>query len=137
MSTPSEIGAIAEREVAYALECAGWTVYLPVFAPHSRVDFVAIDNQGKAVRVQVKSTRLAQRETAIYFRTCSNTGNVRVGYRGEIDAFGLWSPELQTAYLLPIADAPSQGGHLRLTPTANNQRAGVRFASDYEIRPPA
>lgn len=134
MATPSEIGATAEREVAYALECAGWTVYLPVFAPHSRVDFVAIDDRGKAVRIQVKTTRLAQGGTALFFRTCSNTGNVRISYDGEVDAFGLWSPEWQTAYLLPIADAPSQGGHLRLAPAANNQRAGVRFASDYEIR---
>lgn len=40
MPTPSQIGAAAEREVAYALESAGWTVFLPVFVAHSRVDLV-------------------------------------------------------------------------------------------------
>lgn len=131
--TPSQIGAAAEREVAYALESAGWTVFLPVFAAHTRVDLVGIGDSGFATRIQVKTTQLARGGTAIFFRTCSNTNNVSVAYDGEVDAFGLWCPSLRTAYLLPIEDAPTRGGHLRLTPPANNQRAGVRFAADYEI----
>lgn len=135
MSSPSEIGAAAEREVAYALEHAGWTVFFPVFAPHSRVDLVGLDPSGCATRIQVKTTRLLPGESTIFFRTCSNTGNVNVPYNGEVDAFGLWCPPLRTAYLVPIEDLPTRAGHLRLTATANNQRAKVRFASDYEIRP--
>ena len=134
MDNPSTVGAIAEREVAYALEAAGWTVFFPVFAPHTRVDFVGIGPTGDATRIQVKTTRLAKDGAAIYFRTCSNTGNIHRGYDGEVDAFGLWCPPLRTAYLVPIRDAPTRGGHLRLTPPANNQRIGVRFAADYEIR---
>jgi len=135
MATPSQIGAAAEREVTCALEAAGWTVFLPVFAAHSRVDMVGLDPCGNAKRIQVKNARLAHGGAAIYFRTCSNTGNVRLPYDGEIDAFGLWCPGLRKAYLVPIAHAPAQGGHLRLTPPANNQRARVRYAADYEIRP--
>ena len=121
--------------MAYALERAGWTVFLPMFAAHSRIDLVGIAGSGLATRIQVKTTRLVGNGTAIYFRTCSNTNNVRLSYEGDVDAFGLWCPALDTAYLLPIHDAPMRGGHLRLAPAANNQRAGVRFASDYEIRP--
>jgi len=135
MATPSEIGAAAEREVAYALEHAGWTVFFPVFAPHSRVDLVSIDPSGLAARIQVKTTRLLHAGSTIFFRTCSNTGNVSVPYDGEVDAFGLWCPPLRRAYLVPIEDVPARAGHLRLTPPANNQRAGVRYAADYEIRP--
>jgi hypothetical protein len=133
MVTPSQIGATAEREVAYALERAGWAVFLPMFAAHARVDLVAIGGSGLATRIQVKTSRLVQGGTAIFFRTCSNTNNVRLSYDGEVDAFGLWCPPLQTAYLLPIEDAPAQGGHLRLVPPGNNQRNGVRYATDYEI----
>ena len=136
MATPSEIGATAEREVAYALERAGWTVFLPMFAAHSRIDLIAVDGSTPATRIQVKSARLVRDGAAIYFRTHSNTNKARMSYVGEIDAFGLWCPALQTAYLLPIGDAPKQVGHLRLAPAANNQRSGVRFASEYEIRPP-
>lgn len=135
MPTPSQIGATAEREVAYALERAGWAVFLPMFAAHARVDLVGIGPSGDATRIQVKTSRLVHDGTAIYFRTCSNTNNRRLSYEGEVDAFGLWCPPLQTAYLLSIDEAPLQGGHLRLVPPANNQRAGVRFAADYQIRP--
>lgn len=133
--TPSEIGATAEREVACALERAGWTVFFPVFGAHSRIDFVAVDHAGSATRIQVKTSRLVHGGTALYFRTHSNTNNVRISYVGEVDAFGIWCPSLQTAYLLPISEAPEQTGHLRLAPPANNQRTGIRYAADYEIRP--
>ena len=135
METPSEIGATAEREVAYALERAGWTVFLPMFAAHSRVDLVAVSASGQASRVQVKTARLTRDGTVVRFRTCSNTNNSPATYRSEIDAFGIWCPELQKAYLIPIEDTPSRGGHLRLAPTANHQSVGVRFAVDHEITP--
>jgi hypothetical protein len=135
VATPSQIGATAEREVAYALERAGWTVFFPMFAPHSRIDLIAVCDSGLATRIQVKTTRLVQGGKAIYFRTHSNTNNVRISYVGEVDAFGLWCPPLRTAFLLPIGDAPQQSGHLRLAPPVNNQRTGVRFAADYQIRP--
>lgn len=135
MVTPSQIGSAAEREITVALERAGWVVYLPAFAPHTRVDLVAIGASGKAMRIQVKTAPLARNGTVVAFRTCSNTNNVQASYEGEIDAFGFWCPELETAYLMPISDAPTRGGHLRLAPAANNQRSGVRYASDYEIQP--
>lgn len=103
--------------MAYALERAGWTVFLPMFGAHSRVD----------------PTR--PRWNGSVLPHASNTNNVRISYVGEVDAFGLWCPPLQTAYLLPIGDAPEQTGHLRLAPPANNQRTGIRYAADYEIRP--
>lgn len=137
MDSPSQIGATAEREVAYALERSGWSVFLPFFAAHSRIDLIAVGPSGAATRVQVKTARLGQDGTVVVFRTCSNTRNLPATYDGEVDAFGFWCPELQRAYLVPIDDAPSRGGHLRLTPAANNQTHGVRFAADYEIVPTA
>ena len=71
--SPSEIGARAEREVAYRLERCGWHVYLPWFAPHARVDLIAV-RAGELLRVQVKTARVAA--AAVTFRVCSNTGNV-------------------------------------------------------------
>ena len=135
MDSPSQIGAAAERGVAYALERAGWSVFLPFFAAHSRIDLIAVGPSGAATRVQVKTARLGQAGTVVVFRTCSNTGNRPGAYDGEVDAFGFWCPELGRAYLMPIDDAPSRGGHLRLTEAANNQSHGVRFATDYEIAP--
>lgn len=130
-ANPSEIGAVAEREVAYALACRGYDVYLPMFGPHSRVDLVAY-GRGELLRVQVKTARVLGE--VVYFRTCSNTGNLPRAYHGEVDAFGVHSPELGTCYLVPIDGLPERGCSLRITPPRNGQQQGVRWAVDFEIR---
>lgn len=131
-ATPSEVGAVAEREVAYALARAGYDVYVPLFMPHSRVDLVAHRN-GQVLRIQVKSARV--RADIVRFHTCSNTGARSRSYQGDVDAFGVFAPELETCYLVPIAEVPDRGCHLRVAPARNNQATGVRWAADYEIRP--
>ena len=131
--TPSEIGASAEREVAFALERSGWHVYLPVFAAHARVDLVAV-RPGQARRVQVKTAR--RLGDSLVFRTCSNTGNRPRDYRGEIDAFGVYSPDVDRCYLVPVEETGLRSCSLRLEPSANGQVKGTRSAADYELRPP-
>ena len=131
--TPSEIGARAEREIAYALERAGWTIYLPVFSPHARVDLVAL-RSAESLRVQVKSARISR--GALVFRVCSNTGNVPRDYRDEIDAFGVYSPDLDRCYVVPIDATATRMCFLRLEPSANGQIKGTRLAADFELRRP-
>ncbi|MFP3906743.1 MAG: group I intron-associated PD-(D/E)XK endonuclease, partial [Acidimicrobiales bacterium] len=92
---------------------AGHDVFLPLLAPHSRVDLVA-DVRSKLLRIQVKSARIVR--SAVVFHSCSNTGNVPKDYAGDVDAFGVYSPALHTCYLVPIADAPSRACSLRLAP---------------------
>jgi hypothetical protein len=128
---PSEIGARAERAVANALLEAGWHVYVPLFAPHTRVDLVAI-RHGVTLRIQCKNARLYG--NIVEFRTCSNTKNVLRSYDGEVDAFGVYCPDLGATYLVPLEGLGGRGCYLRLAPTANNQARGVRYAADYEIR---
>jgi len=127
---PSEVGARAELEVAHALTRAGWRVYLPVFAAHSRVDMVAL-TEDEVLRVQCKTARLL--DGVLFFRTCSNTKNVPRAYHGEVDAFGVYSPDLEATYLVPLGGLGERGCYLRLSPTQNNQVKGVRYAADYKI----
>ena len=131
--TPSEIGARAEREVAVALERSGWHVYLPVFAAHARVDLVAVRSE-QVLRVQVKTAR--RLGEAIVFRTCSNTANRPRDYRGEIDAFGVHSPDVDRCYLVPVEATGTRSCSLRLEPSANGQIKGTRLAADFELRRP-
>ena len=118
--------------MATALAHAGWTVYIPLLAPHSRVDLV-VNGDGGLHRVQCKTASV--RRDALVFRTCSNTGSVLKDYRGEVDLFGVYSPELNAVYLLPVADTPTRICYLRLAPARNGQKRGVRFAADYLVRP--
>jgi hypothetical protein len=131
--SPSEIGAVAEREVATALAVSGWTVFLPLFCAHSRVDLV-IGNGDGFFGVQCKTSRLV--DGAVAFRTCSNTANRPKDYRGEVDYFGVWSPELRQAYLVPVEAAPLRLCSLRVSPARSGQVRNTRAASDYVIGRP-
>ena len=127
---PSEIGARAEPEVAYALLAGGWQVYCPRFAAHSRVDLVAV-GQASVQRVQCKTARL--QTDVLFFRTCSNTKNSPRSYHGEVDAFGVYSPDLDAAYLVPLSGLGDRGCYLRIGAPATSQVKGVRYAAEYAI----
>jgi hypothetical protein len=130
--SPSIVGAAAEREVACSLSRAGYEVFVPLFASHSRIDLVAALG-GAVLRVQCKTARL--RNGAVIFRTCSNTGNVPRRYDGEVDVLGVYAPALDEVYLVPIDDLPAgEWCSLRVEPTRSNQRTGIRYAADYEVR---
>ena len=129
-SIPSELGAQAELAVASALTRAGRQVYLPFFAAHARVDLIFEDELGFH-RVQCKTSRL--RGDVVTFATCSNTKHVRKDYRGEVDLFGVYSPELDQVFMVPVGDVPLRLGHLRLRPARNGQSKGIRWAADYVV----
>ena len=74
----------------------------------------------------------------VRFRTNRYTpraGYVRTLYGvDEIDAIGAYCPDLERCHLLPMADFAGRGfAHLRLAPARNNQKLGVRMASQYEL----
>jgi hypothetical protein len=119
--------------VASALQRVGIDVFVPLFAAHSRVDMVAATNDGLQ-RVQCKTARVFG--GSIYFRTSSNTHNVPMDYRDQVDAFGVYAPDLSLVYLLPVSGLPVRGATLRLEPTRNGQQAGIRWAADYLVGPP-
>ncbi len=129
-STPSEIGARAEAAIARALIMDGKQVYIPLFSAHARADLVFEDVSGLH-RVQCKTSRVIG--DVVWFRVCSNTNNEPKDYRGQIDFFGVFSPELDEVYLVPVADVPLRAAHLRVAPPRNGQRKGIRWAADYRI----
>jgi len=133
MTNPSTVGAVAERELACALLRVGWSVFAPLFDAHGRIDLVIMDPSGTVLRTQVKTSRLVRDGTVLCFRTCSNTANRPVGYGEEIDVFGVWSPDLEQAFVVPIAVTPTRLCHLRLAPPANGQRSGIRYAVDFAV----
>jgi hypothetical protein len=132
---PSEIGARAEAAVASALVRAGRAVFMPVFSTHSRVDLIYIDSEAERVaRLQCKSARRIR--DVLFFRTCSNTANSPREYVGQIDEFGVFSPNTGLVYLVPNDGLPYRGCSLRLSETRNGQTTGIRWASAYELGPP-
>src|SRR5687768_10770778 len=129
---PSVVGARTELAVATALLRAGYDVYTPFFCAHARVDLVAA-RESALLRLQVKTARHG--DGYIFFNARSNTGGQLVDYRGQVDAFGVFSPQLNSAYLVPIDDVPRRMCCLRIEPTKNNQASKIRWAEDYLIGP--
>jgi hypothetical protein len=58
-------------------------------------------------------------------------GKGRQPYSGLADIFGVYFPRTESVYLVPIDAVASFQGRLRLDPTRNNQRRGVRLAADF------
>ena len=130
-------GEITESMVLARLIQLGYQCLLP-WGHDCRYD-IAIDDDGKLVRIQCKTARYIEEvgclqfNTAITYARVGGKPHIRKGYKGEADYFGVYSPDMEKVYLVPVDDAPDGVANLRLEATKNNQQKGVRWAKDYEI----
>jgi hypothetical protein len=125
-------GDISELAVITQLAKRGYNVLIP-FGDSSRYD-VVIERDGSFERVQVKTGTL--KNGAVCFRTCSSAargGEKHKPYVGDVDFFGVYCPQTDKCYLVPISDVGTSGTHLRVGEPGNAQRKGVRWARAYEI----
>jgi PD-(D/E)XK endonuclease len=59
------------------------------------------------------------------------------GYVGQLDAFGVYCPQLERAFLVPIDTLTSTNwGYLRVEPPLNGQVRTIRWARHYELAIP-
>jgi hypothetical protein len=128
------IGAITEGRVLAALLGAGHAVAVPFGV--ARYDLI-VDMDGSLLRVQCKTGRL--RNGVVVFKPRSVQRNNfqsfdHVPYQGFADVFGVFCPDNDKVYLVPVDDCVSEI-KLRVDPLRTPQRARIRFAKDYEVRP--
>jgi hypothetical protein len=129
-------GAIAEAEISRAAAWAGMDVYRPLFE-HGRADLV-LDTARGLLRVQCKWGQLSDGVVQACLSTSRFTpsnGYVRTTYGAdEIDAVAVYCAGLDKCYLLPVALIAGQTYiNLRVDPSKNNQRLGLKWARDYEL----
>jgi len=132
MENSKTVGERSEAKVLAMFLRLGKTVLLP-FGDNQRYDLV-VEEDGEFTRVQCKTGRIKNR--AIHFDTCSSQshrGKGKLDYRGQADQFGVYVPDLDKVYLVPVKDVGHTAATLRLTPPKNNQGTGVRWAHDYEL----
>lgn len=133
MTHPVVQGNRTEARVLAALLDKYDTVLLP-YGGNSRYD-LAVDDGGQLIRIQCKTGRL--RKGVILFKTCSSLEHRKPGtrssYRGQADLFGVWCPDNQSIYLVPVEDVGTDTGTLRVEPPANRQATGIRWAKDYQL----
>jgi hypothetical protein len=133
--TTNQRGAIAEAEICAAAVRMHYGVLLPR-TEGGRYDLV-LDDGEQLLRVQCKWARRHGDVIAVRLRTSRLTpgGYVTTDYSPtEVDAVGVYCPDLDRCYLIPIRDVAGRSGvHLRLGPTRNNQATGVKWAAQYEF----
>ncbi len=130
---PKAIGELSEAAVVYHLMRAGYELARPL-GDNARYDLI-LEHGERLVRVQVKTGRLRP-DGAVFFPTCSSQahrGRGQASYRGQCELFGVYCPELDESYLVPVAGTGARGCSLRVRPAANNQARGVRWAADYRV----
>jgi hypothetical protein len=133
--TPSQKGGVAEAAITCAAIQLGLTVLRPL-CEGRRYD-VIVDLEPKLLRVQCKLARRIEGVLLVSLQTCRHTphGYVRTSYSAaEIDAVGIFSPELQRCFLIPIHEVSGRSSiSLRLDPTGNNQARSIKWARDYDF----
>jgi hypothetical protein len=139
---PKAVGDQTTAMVLARLVQAGKMVLLP-FGENQRYDLV-VDEGDRVVRIQCKTGRL--RNGAIRFNACSTTYHnsrsrpdvrpYRRDYRGTADVFGVYCPETDSVYLVPVEVVGRREASLRVSPTINNQSKRVRWAGEFEVSAP-
>ena len=135
MESPNHRGAVSESAIVLAALQQGVEVYRPA-SEHARADFV-FSVSGRLYRVQCKTARLSGDVLSITLVSSrrSADGYVRTKYElQQIDLIAAYSPDLQRAYLMPLAELEGMTRvSLRTAAPRNQQRAGVHYAADYEF----
>lgn len=136
MATLKQKGDLAELMVAADLRRRGYPIAIP-FGEDSDYDLV-VDRDGKLERVQVKYSTSDGEVIRVRCRSHSLThGRVRATKRytaATIDWLAIYDPVSDRIFYIPAADLGDGRVmlHLRLTPTRNGQRAGIRWCEDYQ-----
>ena len=126
---------MAEAEIEAAAVRAGIDVLQPRMH-HSRYDLV-FDLGSRLLRVQCK---WANRQGDVIAARIRTNRRAPEGYRTstytaqEVDAIGIYCPDVDRCYLLPMELAAGRTCiHLRLAPARNGQVAGLHSALEYEF----
>lgn len=129
---PTQVGDISEAKLKARFIERGYVV-LEAVNNGLRYDFV-IEQNGRFQRVQAKTARLIDDEYILFSASSKDSStNGDVDYRGDIDLFAVYCPHNDTCYLLDVNTTPLNNCTLRVVPTKNNQRKGIRWAADYEF----
>ena len=126
------ISALTESKILATLVSAGFTVAIPFGV--AKYDLI-LDTAEGLKRVQCKTGIL--RNGAIRFNVYSvkrkpkGGGWGKIFYQGDADLFGVYCPQNDKVYLVPVDDHLGSIS-LRVNPAKNNQKT-VRRAEDYEI----
>lgn len=145
MKDTSQKGLISHTAVLNRLVRLGFEVLLP-WADHLGYDLAYfateehhnfgffVHQESHLVRIQVKTAWLEHDSEALNFNTASTVsakrGNRKINYIGRAEYFGVYSPDLEKIYMVPVANAPK--GQITLRFKQIGYQRGNRHGTWYE-----
>jgi hypothetical protein len=124
-------GNEGEAMVLAALVRHGWEVLVPFGEGHP-YDLAMDLGEDGFLRIQCK-TAWPGPGCLIFNALSTDHGRGPQSYHGHADLFGVFFPPTRQVYLVPIDGVAATEGRLRLEPTLNNQKRGIRRAERFEI----
>lgn len=124
----SDTGEVAEMKCQIAFKRKSWTVLEP-FGHEQPYDFV-VEKGGEFKRIQSKNGRLDGGSIDVHVCTYGSSGGVRTYSDEEIEAFGVYCPETDEVYVVPVNEAPNQNMRLRVEQSDSHN---VRMAGEYKL----
>jgi hypothetical protein len=128
-------------EAVFVAECLkkGWVVSKP-FGDNCRYDAI-LDRGNGLERIQIKSSTYSTKRGVVEAATRRIYNNQTKGQicncytKDEIDAFVIYSPELEKLFYIPIEEQENKKYvNLRVTSNENTQKSpNIRWASKYEF----
>lgn len=127
---PQERGDLTEAAVLNGLMQDGFSISQP-FDDNQRYDFIA-DDGSNLYRIQAKTARL--KDDKIKFDCANSVANTiemtkKTYTDKQIDAFVVYSPNLDNLYWVPVNDAPKTCMTLRLEGT----HANANYVENYKL----
>ena len=117
--------------VLAALIRNGYRVFIPFGEGHP-FDLAIELHDREILRIQCKTAwRVAG--CLIFNTLATDHGRGPTSCVDQADIFCVYFPPKSAVFLVPIGAVAPTEGRLRLEPTRNNQRIGIRFAADYEL----
>jgi hypothetical protein len=124
-------GIATEAAVLAALVARNFDVLVP-FGDGHPFDLAVQVAPGRFLRIQCK-TAWSTTGCLTFNNRRTDHGRGRRSYLGLADVFGVHHRTSDAVYLVPLNAVAASQGRLRLEPTLNNQRRGIRMAADFEI----
>jgi hypothetical protein len=131
---PVDVGDRTEAIVIAALVRRGYRMLRPL-SSNQRYDLV-LDLGAEFLRVQCKTGRLRNGAVVFSTRSCrSNRSGISTrAYTDEADVFLVHCPDTDRIYAVPVGESGVlTEASLRVTPPANGQMKGIRWAADHEL----
>ncbi len=126
-------GDLTKAVIVADLLKRGLRVLLP-YGENWRYD-IGVEHNGRLIRIQAKTGIL--KSNVVQFRVCSVINNfsrlaVRRPYTAEeVDWFGIYCPQNERVFYVPIGVCGSSIFSIRLEPTRNGQMKGVNSAEHF------